>query len=139
MRLWKCRRRKRHLKFRDMEKNECGHLYGEVVEVLPSEIHKVMAGSDFPLLLYKCSRCGQFFKMHGFNFRHANAEEIKHFKELDSKDKFYKMEECKPISSVKQELIDKACNVYADLLSAHGYNPIDVNNEVVRMKKELEE
>lgn len=39
----------------------------------------------------------------------------------------------------KEELIKKACKVYADLLSAHGYNPIDVNNEVVRMKKELEE
>lgn len=39
----------------------------------------------------------------------------------------------------KKEMIEKACNVYADLLSAHGYNPIDVNNEVVRMKKELEE
>lgn len=99
-----------------MEKNECEHLYGEVVEVLPSEIHKVMAGSDFPILLYKCNRCGKFFQINGFNFRHANTEEIKHFKELDSKDKFYKMEECKPVSSVKRELIEKACIVFRNAL-----------------------
>lgn len=32
-----------------------------------------------------------------------------------------------------------ACDVYADLLSAQGYNPIDVNKEIARMKKAIEE
>lgn len=61
-------------------------------------------------------------------------EDMRHFIE-----EWYTQGATEQAEITKQEMIEKACNVYADLLSAHGYNPIDVNNEVVRMKKELEE
>lgn len=65
---------------------------------------------------YDCEECGADEFKNGYELGATEQEQI-----------------------TKQEMIEKACNVYADLLSAHGYNPIDVNNEVVRMKKDLEE
>lgn len=35
--------------------------------------------------------------------------------------------------------IDKCCMVYANLLSTQGYKPLEVNDEIIKLTKALEE
>ena len=99
---------------------KCKHTYGEVVEVLPSEIHSVMAGSDYPILLYKCRYCGRAFFIHGYNMRHANAEDIIQFKKQHIDGKFYNQGFCEPTSAIREDMIEKACEWLKGHASAYG-------------------
>ena len=108
---------------------KCNHSYGEVVEVLPSDIHKVMAGSDLPLQLFKCKHCGQYFHLNAMDARHANMEEIKYLRELCNNGDFYKMDFCEPTSVTKERLIEKMYHALEKVLAK------EVLDELVKVMK----